>query len=278
MIVAPGPHFEPEKLAAELAKKARAVGLPPPPPSVAALFADANAEQSRSLNPCGQVAGGRFGEGNTCAAGDNDGSGGGTSVGASISSQPSSENQVPSVTFADAADSAAFAAARDKSKTPWFLSSHSVEELAPFDKRMAEGGKVGYMIEPKTGDFGNLFNNGGTRGAGKAAIVDAIKRGAKTLDCFGPDLPILYSKAGYVPVAKLKFVDEYVPKDWPYDTLGRPDVIVMSYTGGERSSIAQRFGTFPSYKHPAEYSEDFDAAKQRARELSEAHDAAIAPR
>ena len=51
MIVAPGPHLELEKMAAELARTARALGLPPPPPSFAALFADARVGQSRSLPP-----------------------------------------------------------------------------------------------------------------------------------------------------------------------------------------------------------------------------------
>jgi len=71
MIVSPAQHFEPGELASELARVAAAVGIPRPAASYADLFAAARAApQSRSLNPCGQVAGGLFGPGNTCAAGD----------------------------------------------------------------------------------------------------------------------------------------------------------------------------------------------------------------
>ena len=72
MIVSPGQHFEPGDLAAELARIAAAVGIPGPAASYADLFAAVAkaAPQSRSLNPCGQVAGGLFGPGNTCAAGE----------------------------------------------------------------------------------------------------------------------------------------------------------------------------------------------------------------
>jgi hypothetical protein len=61
---------------AEYAARARqveaAVGCPAPPPTFAGLFALAAVAptESRALNPCGQIAGGRFGSGNTCAAGD----------------------------------------------------------------------------------------------------------------------------------------------------------------------------------------------------------------
>ena len=68
------PGESPATFAARVRRTEIAVGNPDPGPSIAELLASVRAgTQSRSLNPCGQVAGGLFGPGNTCAAGDGSG-------------------------------------------------------------------------------------------------------------------------------------------------------------------------------------------------------------
>jgi hypothetical protein len=65
------PGESPATYAARVRRIEIAVGNPDPGPSIADLLAAVRAgTQSRALNPCGQVAGGKFGPGNTCAAGD----------------------------------------------------------------------------------------------------------------------------------------------------------------------------------------------------------------
>ena len=44
----------------------------------------------------------------------------------------------------------------------------------------------------------------------------------------------------------------------------------MAYTGGDRDTILQRAGTFADYRSPTVVTDDFDAAKQLARERAAA--------
>jgi hypothetical protein len=70
MIVYPGTLSDPQQIQRSIAGAGLALGLPRPAASFSDLFeAAGRGMQSRSLNPCGQVAGGLFGPGNTCAAG-----------------------------------------------------------------------------------------------------------------------------------------------------------------------------------------------------------------
>lgn len=158
-----------------------------------------------------------------------------------------------------------FIAARNKSTRAAFLSSHTADDLADHKLFMAPGGKVGYALD-KDGDLQNLFNNGGPRGAGQKALIDAIHRGATTLDAFDPHLPALYSRYGFVPVGRMKFADEYAPAGWDYQRDGRPDVVFMAYRGGPRDSIQDRVGKFPEYQpSKAPLFDDYDSAKDAAR-------------
>ena len=214
-----------------------------------------------------------------------DGTGGGGSSSAEDSEEVEANKKIgnpkdlPDVGFSLTSDSKTFLEERNKSGRPENFSDHAPEDLDAARKFLSQDRRTGYIITPD-GDFGNLFNNKGPNGeklpgAGKAAIVEGVKNGALTLDCYNGQpgkkgfLPILYSKYGYEPVAKLKWNDDYAPPGWDYESKGRPDVIVMAYKGGDRSTIQDRAGTFPRYQPPKEYSDDFDAAKQRARELAD---------
>ena len=52
---------------------------------------------------------------------------------------------------------------------------------------------------------------------------------AKKVDAFdiGGFQQTNQGKRGFRPVARVKFADEYAPKDWNYQKLGRPDNVVM---------------------------------------------------
>ncbi|WP_242411777.1 hypothetical protein [Rhodococcus pyridinivorans] len=70
--------------------------------------------------------------------------------------------------------------------------------------------------------------------AARALLRHATALGGRRLDCFDTVLPDLYADAGFVPVARLKWNDDYAPDGWDYDTFrtfnnGRPDVVFMAY-------------------------------------------------
>ncbi len=70
--------------------------------------------------------------------------------------------------------------------------------------------------------------------AARAMLRHATALGGRRLDCFDTVLPKFYADAGFVPVARLKWNDDYIPDGWDYDTFrrfndGRPDVVFMAY-------------------------------------------------
>lgn len=71
-------------------------------------------------------------------------------------------------------------------------------------------------------------------GAAPAMLAVAVEQGGRRLDCFDTALPSLYAEAGFVPVARMKWNDDYAPNGWdhqlyqPYNS-GRPDVVFMAY-------------------------------------------------
>lgn len=76
----------------------------------------------------------------------------------------------------------------------------------------------------------------------QSMLSQATALGGRRLDCFDTVLPDLYADAGFVPVARLKWNDDYAPDGWDYNTFrayksGRPDVVFMAYDpaciGGE---------------------------------------------
>lgn len=213
---------------------------------------------------CGRAGGGKFAPKNTCAADD----GGANVTGGGGGGKPEklTPKSIPEVSFSTTDDGAAFVAARDKSTRPENFSDISPERLAKATKFMSPDGKSGCLID-EDGDLGNVFNNGGPRRAGMAAVLTAIESGAQTLDCYDNFLPARYSQVGFVPVAKMKWSDEYAPPNWDYEENGRPDVVIMSYQGGDRSTVRSRVGSFPPYVPLPDdrYTDDFDAAKRTAR-------------
>lgn len=99
--------------------------------------------------------------------------------------------------------------------------------------------------------------------AARAMLRHATALGGRRLDCFDTVLPKFYADAGFVPVARLKWNDDYAPDGWDYDTFrrfngGRPDVVFMAYDPG-RVGGDYTLGA-------GEYVKDYDEGIARARQ------------
>lgn len=173
---------------------------------------------------------------------------------------------IPEVKFRETTDYHDFSMSLMANHRDWNLTPHSEREMAASRVFVSEDGMSGYAISPE-GDLQNVFNNGGVPGAGKAAVLDAIKNGARTLDAYDGFLPAYYAKMGFVETARMKFVDEFAPEGWNYTENGRPDVVFMSYQGGNPATIESRVGSF-DYERTDHYTEDWDAAKLQAAQAA----------
>jgi len=159
------------------------------------------------------------------------------------------------VTSADvAADGTEFPETKDYARFREEIARHPLsqfttplteEELSKRRVFLSEDGKTGYTLTDDD-DLGNVFNMPGEerRGRGSRAVIEAVARGAKTLDCYDDVLPDYYQRHGFVPVARVKWDDKYAPPNWDYARFGRPDVVFMRYEGGDRRTLRERVGTF----------------------------------
>ncbi len=98
--------------------------------------------------------------------------------------------------------------------------------------------------------------------AARAMLRHATALGGRRLDCFDTVLPKLYADAGFVPVARLKWDDDYAPDGWDYQRFtryngGRPDVVFMAYDPDRVG------GTYDRGAGP--YVDDYDAGIERAQ-------------
>ncbi|MFC9966115.1 hypothetical protein ACFVH4_17955 [Nocardia ignorata] len=142
---------------------------------------------------------------------------------------------------------------------------YSTEEYGAMRLFVTDDGKAGIAL--KGDEIVSVFAHRDTRypGASMAMLTIAIDQGGRRLDCFDTVLPRLYAEAGFVPVARLAWDDEYAPPGWDYDTFGkhnggRPDVVFMAYdpaaVGSEYRPGAGRTVT--------DYDEGIDAARTHA--------------
>ena len=109
------------------------------------------------------------------------------------------------------------------------LSPAGREELAGRRTFLSADGLTGYTVD-RDGDFGNLFNNRGPVGAGQAGVVDGIRNGARTLDCYDGYLPKVYARYGYVVTGRVRFDPRFAPPGWPA-AKDSPDVVFMRHAG-----------------------------------------------
>lgn len=102
--------------------------------------------------------------------------------------------------------------------------------------------------------------------AAKSMLAVAVQQGGRRLDCFDTALPRIYSEAGFVPVARLKWNDDYAPDDWNYTVYsryngGRPDVVFMAHDPAALDSLYVP----GSGLYVDSYDEGIDASRAQAR-------------
>ena len=173
------------------------------------------------------------------------------------------ESGVDEVEFVESRDYQAFEAAKNQNTRAENLAPKTLEEYEGSRVFMIGSEDAGFVV--KNGDLQNVFNNSGIPGLGTEIVKLSIEKyGARTLDCFDGFLPKYYSKAGFEEVARIPFVDEFAPPGWNYFKLGRPDIVIMAYRGGEPGAIRSNYGRF-EYKPTNNRTTDFGAAQELAR-------------
>lgn len=120
-------------------------------------------------------------------------------------------------------------------------------------------------------DQGYMFSAFAHPDANGMEIFSLFSKAALTgtaLDCFdiGGKLPTMYGLFGFVPVARVPFNDEYAPPGWPYDRLGRPDVVLMVKKAGPRDPSVKAANADYNRLRDSVPSMDYDSALTVQRE------------
>lgn len=103
--------------------------------------------------------------------------------------------------------------------------------------------------------------------AANSMLEIAVAAGGRRLDCFDTVLPAIYAKSGFVPVARLKWNDDYAPDGWNYTLYqryngGRPDVVFMAHNPASVDSTYQR----GSGRYVDSYDDGTDAVRAHLRQ------------
>jgi len=114
-----------------------------------------------------------------------------------------------------------------------------------------------------------------TRGVAGQAIVDAIENhNLKTVAVMdGGPMSAFFQDAGFQEIGRIQFENAGVRADFDTDMFGRPDVIMMAYTGGPRKGrildsgrirggAASRFGEYGGYEGTRNRFENISKAQQ----------------
>lgn len=132
----------------------------------------------------------------------------------------------------------------------------SPEDLATMRTFRTEGGS-GFAIKDD-GDIVAVFGVNADKGSSYSMLQAAVSAGGKKLDAFNTVLPDIYMTAGFKPVARLAWNDEFAPKNWDKATFGE-------FNNGEPDIIF--FVHDPNYFKPANFdmntvpmADDYDGA------------------
>ncbi|ALU73644.1 hypothetical protein H351_32350 (plasmid) [Rhodococcus erythropolis R138] len=108
------------------------------------------------------------------------------------------------------------------------------DEYAGMRLFVTEDGRSGIAL--KDDEIVSLYAHRDTRHrrAANSMLETAVAAGGRRLDCFDTVLPDIYAKSGFVPVARLKWNDDYAPDGWNHKLYqryngGRPDVVFMAH-------------------------------------------------
>lgn len=114
---------------------------------------------------------------------------------------------------------------------------YDADEYADMRLFTTDDGKAGFAL--KGDDIVSVYvrRDSAHRGCSAALMAQAVAQGGRRLDCFDTELPHVYARAGFSPVARIPWNEEYAPDGWQhslYDDFnnGRPDVVFMAYEPG----------------------------------------------
>ncbi len=141
---------------------------------------------------------------------------------------------------------------------------YSEDEYAGMRLLVTDDGRSGIAL--KDDEIVSLYAHRDSNhpGAANSMLETAVAAGGRRLDCFDTVLPAIYAKSGFVPVARLKWNDDYAPDGWDYDTYaafngGRPDVVFMAHDPASVDSRYQR----GSGRYVNSYDDGIDAVRAR---------------
>lgn len=141
---------------------------------------------------------------------------------------------------------------------------YSDDEYANMRLLVTDDGRSGIAL--KNDEIVSLYAHRDSNhpGAANSMLETAVAAGGRRLDCFDTVLPAIYAKSGFVPVARLKWNDDYAPDGWDYDTYaafngGRPDVVFMAHDPASVDSRYQR----GSGRYVNSYDDGIDAVRAR---------------
>lgn len=179
--------------------------------------------------------------------------------------------------------SAALEEAIDNNEFGPYVDKHSSEELrsAHAAAFLSRNQKAGIAVWPD-GNIRAVFKD--KRSPIKNAIgelmLTALAAGGNKLDCFDGILRVIYSKFGFIPVARVRFDPKFQPENWNEKKFGRPDIIFWMHCGDSVEKVAENIGNYPKYTNADIASlpcfEDYDIAfEYRDNMLEELKNGAI---
>ena len=150
-------------------------------------------------------------------------------------------------------DQARFSTALEEGKASndhgLFVDNQSPEELQEKGAIMilSKNGLAGAAVGTVGKDKGNIFavfKNKRSRAkyASAGLTIQAIGQGGNKLDCYDGGLRKMYSRTGFIPVARVAFNEEFAPEGWNYERDGKPDVVFWMHNGDDTNTVASKFG------------------------------------
>ena len=142
---------------------------------------------------------------------------------------------------------AAISAAKASATFGAAVHAYAPDEYKGMRLFLTPDGKNGFAL--KGDDIVSLFKNSNATGVAGVSLKLATEEGGRRLDAFDTALPFIYAKAGFEPVARLKWNEEYKPEGWDKATFkefnkGEPDVVFMNYTGSSRQTYTPGSGAY----------------------------------
>lgn len=114
---------------------------------------------------------------------------------------------------------------------------YDAEEYGEMRLFTTDDGKAGFAL--KGDDIVSVYvhQDSEHQGCVDTLTTQAVAQGGQRLDCFETTLPRIYARAGFRPVARIAWDEDYAPEGWNHSDYkmfnnGRPDVVFMAYMPG----------------------------------------------